>query len=89
MSGDQRRRAGVLTFLLGAALLGLASDEARGQWGWGFGAFNYVPQPIDFLNQQSLMNSARPGQAGPQQRLCGQLQRLLQPHPGQRVRPLL
>src|SRR6476469_7425555 len=27
--------------------------------GWGIGAFNYVPQPIDFLNQQSLMNSAR------------------------------
>src|SRR4051794_40116905 len=61
MSWNRRRRAGQLTFLLGAALLGIGSNEARGQWGWGwgFGGFNYVSQPTDFLNQQSLMNSAR------------------------------
>ena len=52
-----RRLTGLLTILLGAALVGLRSNEARGQWG-GFGGFNYVSQPTDFLNQQSMMNAA-------------------------------
>ena len=52
-----QRLTGLLTILLGAALVGLRSNEARGQWG-GFGGFNYVSQPTDFLNQRSLMNSA-------------------------------
>ena len=53
-----RRLTGLLTILLGAALVGLRSNEARGQWG-GFGGFNYVSQPTEFLNQQSMMNAAR------------------------------
>ena len=54
-----RRLSELLTILLGAAVVGLGSNEARGQWGWGgFGGFNYVSQPTDFLNQQAMMNAA-------------------------------
>jgi hypothetical protein len=54
-----RQLSELLTILLGAAVVGLGSNEARGQWGWGFGGFNYVSQPTDSLNQQSMMNAAR------------------------------
>jgi hypothetical protein len=58
MIRNQRKRAEVLTLLLGAAVLGLGSSVARGDFGF-FGGFNFVPSPTDFLNQQSLSNAAR------------------------------
>jgi hypothetical protein len=61
MIGNPKRRTELLTLLLGAAVLGLGSTEARAYFGFGFGAFNYVPQPIDFLNQHALSNAARAG----------------------------
>ena len=63
MIWNQRPRTGLRTLILGAAVLGLGSNQARGDWGWGrgFGGFNYVPSPTDFLNQQALNNAARAG----------------------------
>jgi hypothetical protein len=64
MNWDQRWRTGLLTLLLGAGVLGLGSNQARGYWwGWGLGGFNYVAQPTDFLNQRALINAA--GARGP------------------------
>jgi hypothetical protein len=63
MIWNQRLRTGLRMLILGAAVLGLGSNQARGdwRWGWGFGGFNYVPSPTDFLNQQALVNAARAG----------------------------
>jgi hypothetical protein len=62
MIETQKPRSALLTFLLGAAVLGLGTNEARAWgYGFGFGGFNYVPQPIDFLNAQALQNGARAG----------------------------
>jgi hypothetical protein len=63
MIWNQRPRTGLRTLILGAAVLGLGSNQARGDWGGGggFGGFNYVPSPTDFLNQQALVNAARAG----------------------------
>jgi hypothetical protein len=59
----------ILAFVVGMTALGPASGTARAQygmgWGWGgFGGFNYVPSPTDFLNQHALVNAAR-GQQRP------------------------
>jgi hypothetical protein len=54
MIWNQKQRTALLTLLVGAAVLGLGSNEARA-WGYGFmGGFNYVPQPTDFLNAHAL-----------------------------------
>jgi hypothetical protein len=50
-----------------AAAMGVASPEARaqfggpGMWGWGWGGFNYVPSPTNFLNDHALLNASRAG----------------------------
>jgi hypothetical protein len=59
MIANQKRRTELLTLLLGAALLGPGANEARAYFGFGIGAFNYVPSPGDFLNQHSLSNASR------------------------------
>jgi hypothetical protein len=59
MVGKEKRRTGLRTLLLGAAVLGLGSNEARAYFGFGIGAFNYVPSPGDFLNQHALSNASR------------------------------
>ncbi len=64
MIWDQWRRTGRLTILLGVAVLALGSNPTRADWGWGFGAFNYVPQPGNFLNDRALIHAANP-QRGP------------------------
>jgi hypothetical protein len=38
--------------------IGAGCAEVRGDFGFGFGAFNYVPQPTDFLNSHALVNAA-------------------------------
>jgi hypothetical protein len=66
--------ASALGSVVGLFFLALATEPAWAQrgfgmgwgmgWGMGFGGFNYVPSPTDFLNQRSLIHSAR-GIQGP------------------------
>jgi hypothetical protein len=72
MSRDKNRSPRIAAILMGTVALALWADPARAQWGmglgmgwgwgWGgFGGFNYVPSPTNFLNQQALSNAARAG----------------------------
>ena len=66
MNWNQRRRKGLFTLLLGAALLGSGSSQACGFYGYGFGmgGFNYVSSPTDFVNQHAL-SGARASRPAP------------------------
>jgi hypothetical protein len=54
-----RRRLQVVASLIVVTLVELSTSQAKA-WdiGWGFGAFNYVPRPGDFLNQHDLLRGA-------------------------------
>ena len=58
MTKNNRRRFYVLPLLLATTALEIGASQARADFGFGFGAFNYVPSPIDFVNSHALMNAA-------------------------------
>ncbi len=58
MKNNHRRPACVLAILVAAAALEIGTSQARADFGWGFGSFNYVPQPGDYLNQHSFIRAA-------------------------------
>jgi hypothetical protein len=66
MKWNDGRLIAVCCLLAGAMLLGPGTQKAQAQWGFGwgwggFGGFNYVASPTDFLNQQARLNASRAG----------------------------
>ncbi len=53
----------MLMILVAMAAFDIGANQAqaqfRGGWGVGFGGFDYVSQPTDFLNQQATLNASR------------------------------
>jgi hypothetical protein len=61
--------SGVLILVVGTLMSGFGSSPALAQYGYGFGwggfgGFNYVASPTDFLNQQAAIRAGR-GIQGP------------------------
>ncbi len=66
MRWNSRCPHGLLGFLLATLGIVLLPSPTHAQWGFGygwggFGGFNYVPQPTNYLNQWSLQQAARAG----------------------------